>query len=220
MDALMRRRMMMLAGSGPTPPPVVTPVYYNYLVFDGTAYIESNYVFPSGGSMRCLFGHETSKAMQRIFFCEGGGGYIAFAIGGGSNSTRRQMVPYYDSTSYLASNRYLNWSYSTYGLFMTQNRFGWGNTAYAYSKGSTHPTGGICFGGGGSAPFTGAMQTFYVYGSDTASLTTYAAFENYTPVATFRPCTYNGVAGLWYVEGNTFYGNTAGSGMLTAADTI
>lgn len=216
MDALLKRRMMMMAGSGPTPPtPVIEPVFYDYLVFDGTAYIQSSYVLPSGSSFRCIVGNETLKGAQRIFVSEGGGGYIGLSIGGGSNSTRRQVLPYYDSTSYLASNRYVNWSYTSLGLFLTQNRFGWGNATYTITKGSSHPIGGIVFGGGGSQPFTGRMQTFYVYGSETASVTTYAGFDSYTPIATFRPCTYNGEAGLWYVEGNMFLGSTAGSGALS-----
>ena len=55
----------------------------------------------------------------------------------------------------------------------------------------------------------------FVYGSDAQNVATYAGFDNYTPVATFRPCTYNGVAGMWHVEGNAFYGNTAEAGTLT-----
>ena len=197
----------------------VTPVFYNYLKFDGTAYIETTYVLPSGCSVRCSLGNETLKATQATFSATGGGGTIQLFYGGSTNSTRRQMLPYYDSSSYLASNRYLNFSYASYNYFMTSKRQGWGSTSYTFTKGSTHPTGGLRFGYGGT-PYTGTMMTFYVYGSDTQNLTSYDAFDNYTPVATFRPCTYNGVAGMWYVEGNTFFGNTAGSGTLTATNSV
>ena len=194
----------------------IQPVFYHALVFDGTAYIATSYVLPSGCSVHCSFGYETEKKAQSIFLAGGGGGYLGVSIGGGSNSTRRQMIPYYDSSSYLATNRYLNWSNKSYELFMTQKRFGWGNTAYTYTKGSAHPTGGLLVGttGGSTPPFTGKMATLRVYGSDTANVTTAAGFDSYTPVATFRPCTYNGEAGLWYVEGSTFFGNTAGAGTL------
>ena len=133
MDALMRRRMMMLAGGspgpGPEPPTPVTPVFYDYIYFDGTAYIDTTVTIPANGSLRVSLGMETSKTAQQVFIAEGtNGGYIGMFIGGGSNTTRRQVVPLYDSTSYLASNRYLNWTYTTYGFFMTPSRSGWGNS--------------------------------------------------------------------------------------------
>lgn len=129
------------------------------------------------------------------------------------------MMPYYDSSSALASNRYLNFSTATYTFFMTSKRFGWGNTAYTITKGALHPDGGIAF-GKGSQPYTGMLQPVRIYGSETENLTNFNDFANYTPVATFWPCTYNGVAGLWHVEASTFYGNTASSGTLTATDTL
>lgn len=217
MDILLRRRLMMSTDT-PTPPPVVTPVYYTNLIFDGTAVIQTTYILPADCSIRVVVGGETSKVAQGVFIAEGGGGRIQMQYGGGTNSTRRQFLPYYDSSSYLSSNKYLNFSYNSYGLFMTKNKFGYGTTSYTYTKGSLHPTNGISFGGGGATPFTGFLRTVEIYGSETASLSSYDAFGNYTPIATFRPCTYNGVAGMWYVEGNTFFGNTAGSGTLTVSD--
>lgn len=204
------------SGGGPTPP--IEPVFYTNLIFDGTAIVQTDYVLPSGCSLRATIGGETLKAAQGVFITEGGGGKIQIQYGGATSSTRRQFLPFYDSSSYLSSNRYLNFSYSSYALWMTQKRFGWGNDNYTYTKGALHPTGGICFGGGGATPFTGFIRTFQIFGSDTQNATSYNAFNNYTPVATFRPCTYNGEAGMWYVEGNKFFGNTAGSGQLTASN--
>ena len=209
-------------GPGPEPPTPVTPVFYDYIYFDGTAYIDTTVTIPANGSLRVSLGMETSKTAQQVFIAEGtNGGYIGMFIGGGSNTTRRQVVPLYDSTSYLASNRYLNWTYTTYGFFMTPSRFGWGNSPYTYTKGSLHPDGGICLGRStntGVTRYTGRMTQLQIYGSDASGVTSYAALDNYTPVATLRPCTYDGVPGLWYVEGSTFFGNSAGAGTLTVSD--
>ena len=201
------------SGSGPTP--IITPVLYDYLVFDGYAYLETDYILPAGCSIRFGAGNETKKVMQPVFSATGtNGGLIMLAYGGGTNTTRRQMVPYYDSSSGLANNRYLNFSTAAYAFFMTSKRFGWGNTAYTITKGSLHPDGGIAF-GKGSQPYTGTIQPVRIYGSETQNLTNFNAFSSYTPIATFWPCTYNGEAGLWYVEENRFFGNTAGVGQLS-----
>lgn len=214
MNTMLRRRAMFASG-GVTP----TPVFYDYLHFDGTAYIDTDYTLPSGCSIRCYFGNEATKASQSVFTTEGGGGYLSFCLGGNTTSTKRQLVPYYDSSSALATTRTLDFSFAEYALFMTQNRFGYGTTNYAYTKGNLHPSGGISFGRVGSlAKFSGTMRTFYVYGSETSAVGTYAGFDNYTPVATFRPCTYYGEAGLWLVESGQFYGNTAVGGTLTVSN--
>lgn len=193
----------------------LVPVFYDRLVFDGTALIQTTYVLPNLCSISVPLGNESSKVSQRVFRAEGTNGIVQLGYGGSTNSTRRQMVPLYYSTSGLASNRYLNWTTATYNYFATPKRFGWGSTAYTYTKGSTAPTGGLLLGGGGNQPYTGRMGTFCVYGSDAQNATTYSALTAFTPVATFRPCTYNGVPGMWHVETSTFYGNTAGSGTLS-----
>ena len=213
-------------GSGPTPPPVVTPVFYNCLYFDGTAYIETDYVLPANCSIRVTLGNETLKGTQQVFEAQGSnGGYIGLFYGGLSTTTRRQTVPMYDSSSYIKDNRYLNFSYSTFDFFMTPYRFGWGTSSVTYNKGNLHPDGPLIFGSAlwptiaSISKFTGMMAQIEIFGSEADGATTFAAFDSYTPVATFRPCTYNGEAGLWYVEGNKFFGNSAGSGTLTASNT-
>ena len=219
MDALLRRRAMMAAGGGsPTPPgPVIEPVFYDFLVFDGTAYILTNYVLPSDSSIKLLVGWETTKARQGIIqaYGESNGGSILAMLGNNTSSSRRQMVCYYDSTSYLLASKYLNFTTTSYELFLTPNKFGWDNTSYSISKGSVHPTDGLRIGQDGTQCFTGKMGTIYIYDSSAQNCSTASGFNSFTPVATFRPCTYNGAAGMWYVEGSTFFGNSAGSGTLS-----
>lgn len=208
-----------MAGAEPSP-----LIFYARLIFDGTAYIETTYALPSNCSIRVSIGSETSKTAQQVFGAIGtNGGAIGLIYGGGTNTTKRQPVPYYDSSSYIVSNKYLNWSYTGFGYFMTPSCFGWGDSASSYTKGSLHPDGGIQFGvfntQSSTKKFTGKMGQIHIYGSDASGVTTFNGFDNYSPVATFRPCTYNGVPGLWYVEGSTFFGNSAGLGTLAVSNT-
>lgn len=202
--------------SGPAP---VAPVFYDYLYFDGTAYVDTDYVLPSMFSLRAPLGHETVKASQVVFYATGGDGGFRITYTSSTTTTNRRMGIYYDSTSINSSNRTLAWSYNEFNFFVTPLRFGWGSTAYTYTRGSSHPTGGLSFGYSSNQPYTGRMGLVKIYGSDAQNATTASDLNsNYTPVATFCPCTYNGAAGFWYVEGNKFYGNTAGSGTLIASN--
>lgn len=203
------------SGSGPSPSP--SPVFYDLLVFDGTAYILTDYVLPSDSSIKLLVGWETTKARQGIFqaYDANNGGSILAMLGNNTSSSRRQMVCYYDSTSYLLATQYLNFITTSYNLFLTPNKFGWDNYSYSISKGSAHPTDGLRIGKDATRCFTGKMGTIYIYDSSAQNCSTASGFNSFTPIATFRPCTYNGAAGMWYVEGNTFFGNSAGSGTLS-----
>jgi hypothetical protein len=211
--------MMSGGGTPPTPPPTGL-VYYDYIYFDGTAYIQTDYVLPTECSFKCQFGYETLKAGQRIFRATGGGGTTSFSLGSATSSSTRKLVIYYDSSSSLASTQGLGFSYNTYNFFLTPLKYGVGNNSFSITKGSNHPTGGLAFGndGSGGTTYTGRMGVFRVYGSDAKNVSSASGFDSYTPVATFRPCTYNGEPGFWYVEGDEFFGNSAGSGTLTVSN--
>lgn len=219
MDALLRRRAMMAAGGGsPTPPgPVIEPVFYNYLVWDGVAKIETDYVLPASCSIRVGLLGETNKAAQRVFRAYDSNGQLQMIYGSATTSTTRTVNVYYDSTS--VSKSFTRAFSNALYFWVTPNKCGYGNTAETYTKGSAHPTGPLELGGWSSGnPFSGKMGIFRVYGSDAQNASSFDELGNYTSVATFRPCTYNGEAGMWYVEGNKFFGNTAGAGTLTASD--
>lgn len=219
MDALLRRRAMIASGGGsPTPPgPVIEPVFYNNLVWDGVAKIETDYILPALCSIRVELKDETNKAAQRVFRAVGGNGQMQLIYGSATTSTTRTVNVYYDSTS--VSKSFTRAFSSILYFWMTPNKCGYGNTANTYTKGSAHPTGPLEIGGWSSGnPFSGKMGVFRVFGSDAQNASSFNDFDNYTSVATFRPCTYNGEAGLWYVEGNKFFGNTAGAGTLTVAN--
>lgn len=212
--SVLRRRLMM-ANQGE---PVL--VFYDTLVFDGTAYIETNYVLPENCTVSVLLGNETQQAAQGVFMAYDGTGYLGLHLGGSTSSSKgRQTLVYYDTTTYLVSNRYLAFSNTTYAYFCTPYRYGWGGASYTFTKGSSHPTTPLILGKNNAStaqPYTGTMGTFRVgTGATRSGTTSYAKAIALTTVATFRPCTYYGEAGFWRVETNTFYGNTAGSGTLS-----
>ena len=223
MDALLRRRAMIAAGGSPTPPP--TPpgvVFYDYLYFDGTAYIDTDLVPPENASFRCNFGKETTKGAQRYFGAAAANSSATNTfLNNNTNSTNRNFTVYYQSSSSVTTSKTLAFSYSTFSFFLTPSRVGIGANTYTFTGGANAHSGGLVFGSNSSHsgnPYTGRMTRFRVYGSDASGCTSYSDFDNYTPVYTFLPCTYNGEAGFWCEETSTFYGNTAGSGTLTASD--
>lgn len=203
----------------------VQPVFYDNLIFSGGAYIDTGLLIPVNGSIYTTFGGETSKSQQRLYMTmpDNSGYYIGALLTSSTTSTYRYFGAYYDSSSNIGgNNRRLNWSYNSYIFFQTPKRFGLAANSWTYTKGSTHPTGTLLLGENlGSqtrVPYTGFMRNFLIYGSDAQNCTSYDQFANYTPGYTLRPCTYNGEAGMWIVETNTFKGNSAATGSLSVSN--
>lgn len=216
MDALLRRRQMMLEGGEPPEPAV--PEFYDRLVFDGTAYIDTDIIPEALSSFRVRVGNETLKAAQRIFMMAAGNNSLGVMLNSNTTSTTRSLAAYYALSSAVATNKTISFSTAEYNLFLTPNRFGWGSSTVAASGGTTAPTSAIVIGLNSShsgQPFTGEMGTFEVYGSDAKDVTSFSGFSSYTPVATLRPCRYRGAAGLWCMETSKFYPNSAGAGSLS-----
>ena len=220
MDALLRRRQMMLAGGGsPTPPTPTWLVFYDRLIFDGTAYIETDIIPDSNDSYRVTLGNETQKKAQRYFLlATENSGFTGVFLGSSTNSTKRYFSVYYGSTSTKATPT-MNFSTTETTVWLTPHKFGYGSTATStFTKGSNAPSGPLVIGqspSGVGQPFTGRMGWFRVYGSDAENCAKSTDFDSYTPKYFLRPCTYNGEAGLWCEETRKFYGNSAGSGTLT-----
>lgn len=215
MDALLRRREMMGAGGG-----TAGVVFYDKLIFDGTAYIETDITPPSDFSVRVPLGNESTKAAQRVFGVPGtNSSTFALYYGNSTTSTNRYFAVYYGASSSVSSNHYLAFSTKTFTFFLTPKRFGIGSTAWNITKGSETPSGALIIGYNSAksgTPYTGEMKTFFIYDSDAQDATSASELlNNYTPEYTLRPCTYNGEAGLWCVETSKFYGNSAVSGTLT-----
>lgn len=197
--------------------PIALPDFYDKLIFDGTAEIQTDYVLPANCSIRLTLGGETAKLRQGILTSWSNGAGILLMLGNNTNSSTRQIVTYYDSASYV-SGQNLAFSYSSYNFFMTPSGMGWGTTFYTYNKGNTHPTSGLLIGHDDTRNYTGYIETINIYDSSASGCRTFDAFESYTPIATFRPCVYNNEAGFWHVQAHKFYGNTASSGTLTVGN--
>ena len=212
-------------GGGPTPPPAGL-VYYDRLVFDGTAYIETDIVPPENASIRIPLGNETTKGAQRLFMW-GGTNSAAFGamLNSETTSSIRMWSAYYGQSAYVSkstSSSRLNFSTARYTFFLTPSRWGWGSTAVSFTKGGETPSSALILGsnlGKSGTPYTGTMGIVRIYGSDAQNATSASDLvDNYTPVYTLYPCTYNNVAGMWCVETSTFYGNTAQSGTLSVSN--
>ena len=202
----------------------IAPVFFDYLVGDGTAYVDTGLVLPENASMGGNFGHETRKAGgQNIFGAfDVGGGETGIVFGGSTSNSNRQFVAYYDKGSYVGI-KTLSFAYNNYNAILTPKRFGYGGETVTFTKGTLRPTATLKIFGGYPTytSFSGALYgSFMVFGADAQNAANYNALIAFTPIATFRPCTYNGVAGLWYVEENRFCGNSAGSGAFIATNSL
>ena len=207
-------------GGTPTPPTPTGLVFYDWLVFDGTAYIDTDIIPDANASYRSTFGGETLKATQRLFQVPAANSTLIGVIyGTQTTTTNRVFSVYYGASNAVSTGKSLAFSYDTYGFFLTPKRFGWPNNVYTITKGENAPTGPLVIGYNAAhqgQAYTGKVNIFRVYGSDAQNATSPTdLMDNYTPAYTLRPCTYNSEAGLWCVETDTFYGNTAGAGTLT-----
>lgn len=211
------------SGGSPTPPgpePSVEPVFYDRLVFDGTAYIETDIIPDANASYKVSVGDETLHAAQRLFITPATNTTnIGIFLGSSTTSTRRVFSVYYGASSAVSTSEGFNFATAErYNLWLTPNHFGWGDQSHSITRGENTPSDGLILGSNTShtgQPFTGTMGVFYIYGSDAQNATSSSDFSSFTPVYTLRPCTYNGEAGMWCEETSTFYGNSAGAGTLS-----
>lgn len=218
MSTFRRRLMSILSGKEPL------PEFYNYLVGDGVAYVDTGIRIPENGSMAGVFGYETRRAgAQNIFGAfDVGAGETGLTFGGGTDNNYRQIVAFYDKTANVGYNT-LNFNYKTFASFLTPKRFGYGDSSKTFTKGNLRPTATLKIFGGYPTytSYSGLLSgDFMVFGADAQNAATWEQIMAFTPVATFRPCIYNGEAGLWYVEEKRFCGNAAGSGSFIAKNTI
>lgn len=211
MDLLERRRTMLMQGP--------KPIFYNYLLFDGTAYIDTDIIPNTDFSFESAVGYETLSAAQRLYGVPCTEGYTQVFQSSSTTSATRYFSIYYGSESALKTRNVARY-YPAISYFNTPNRIGWGDSAETFTKGNGVPNGPIVIGSTAThsgQPYTGGFSTIHLYGSDAQNATTRANLITYTPTVTLRPCIYEGESGLWNVEQNKFYGNSAGSGTLIAA---
>ena len=218
MDALLRRRVMIAAGGGsPVPPTPTGVVFYDKLVFDGTAHIQTDIFIPEDGVIRVTCGGETVKAAQGLFRQLGSGGSSVIAVwyGSATTTTTRKIACRYRTTT-SSTTHDLAFGSTRLSLFLTPYYLGWGTAKYSITKGTETPALGLDIGTADANAFSGFMEAYRVYGDDAKNATSASELiNNYTPVYTLQPCTYNGEPGLWCIETSTFYGNTAGAGQLS-----
>ena len=199
----------------------IQPVFYDYLLFDGTAYIDTDIIPDENSSLSCAIGVESLLEAQIVFGFSGSGGTkFGIFLGSDTTSTNRSIVAYYGSSSSLGANT-LSFGTLGYNLLMTPKLYGWGDATYTYTKGSGAPSSVITLGlddeHNGQA-YSGVMGMFRIFGSDAQNATGYSDLATYTPTHTLRPCKCGANDGFWNVEEGKFYGNSASAGTLIAAN--
>ena len=150
----------------------MSPVFYDYLVFDGTAYIQTDIIPSSLASYLGNFGNETltgAGAGQRMFIVPATSNQTGFIISpSSSTNTYRQFSVYYGSTA-TSGNKRLNWTTKQYDVFLTPSRCGYANSVVSITKGNGTPNAGLCLGQNPKSTgqaYTGKMGIFKVYGDD------------------------------------------------------
>ena len=214
MNGLIERRTRMQA--------IGKSVFYDRLVFDGTAWIQTDLFIPSNGSIDIdACGYETQKVAQNVFklsLSVDDNMVTAIWVNTNTNSSTRQVSWRYTSTSTQRRASY-TWSGTPQiNFWMTPKRAAAGNSIGSITAGSNTPSIAMMIGGPATSTitcFTGRTGIWRIFDSDAQNATSRTGLLAFTPVYTLRPCTYNGEAGLWCVETNKFYGNSAGSGQLT-----
>lgn len=83
------------------------PIFYDKLVFDGVAWIDTGYVLPENCSIAGNIGEEIQKKEQQIWGASEAGKTTYIVFGGATTNIQRQVVPAYQSASYLISDQYL-----------------------------------------------------------------------------------------------------------------
>lgn len=218
MDALIRRRMMM-AGSEPLPP--ATPVYYDRIQFDGTAYIETDLYLPTDGSISAGgFGYEGQHILQNVIRLGDSDGALRTGIYI-SSSGSRGVAWRYSSDTNLREYGFSWLTVQVLNYWLTPYKAGAGNNVGNITPGNLPPVRPLSI--GGTSPeltnisnFTGCGGIIMIFDDTAKNAATRSELLEFTPLYTLTPCTYRGQAGYWCEETSRFYGNSAGAGQLTA----
>ena len=212
-----RRRLMMAAAQGGLP--IIEPVLYDYLVFDGSSYIDTYLTMGSSNSYAFICGNETLKAAQRIFMFSTADSKNTGVIFTSSTSSSNRSIGFYYGSGNLSSIILSFSSITEYKVMLTPNRLQANTNIQTHTKNTKTSTTALTIGSTSAHsgnPYSGRMKTFYIYDSTAQNATSYDDLvANYTPIYTLQPCTYNGEAGLWCSELNKFYGNTSPTGTLS-----
>lgn len=225
MNILLNRRSLIIAGSSiepPVPPAPEGVVFYDVITFDGTAYIQTDLLLPENGSVRTYLSNMTKKQCG-IFQALDNSNNMPFGLEvSASDANNHGFNIRYYKTSNDTTGAFAWGNYTSGQVYMTPSRCQVPGKLKTFTKGSVMPTKGIRLAyprsNAANRIYQGGMTTFQVYGSDAQSVTSWAAFEGFTPVYTLRPCTYYDEPGMWCVETSTFYGNSASGGTLTVSN--
>lgn len=191
----------------------------SYISGDGTAWINTDYMLPENaviyvstmwggyGSNKAIVGTDATWIRQ---ISSAGSERFGWKYNGGSE-VQKNAGNFYNPSAEL-------------GLYITPSRGGGRSSSLvSITKGSSSSTTPLCimesYPGSGMKHWNFPIGTVYVYDSSAAGVTTGNQLAQYTPIASFIPCTYGFKAGMYYVEEDRFCGNSNTSGVIRAYDT-
>lgn len=186
--------------------------FYDYLQNDGIAYIDTNYCLTSD-NVRCLWCAEDYGTTGSSLF---GSEYqsenpkFSFVLHG-SNTNRRLFIGNSRSLNvgYTSSTATDNWELNIDNgtAKLIKNNSIVGNVSYS---GQLKKTVSI-------AIFGNKNLDTYIQ-KVAVKLYYWKLYDNDVLVRDYKPCTYNGEAGLWDSVENKFYGNANSTGTLTVGN--
>ena len=205
---------------------VAAPVFFDKINLQGGAYIETDIMLPENFSMMLVCDNANTGSTQGygIIGCSGAtsGKFELNRNSWGSNSSKNYY--YYGTDNYTGSMQLNTTDYPRWTPWMTPNKYGNGGATKTYTKGAGTPNGVLVVGKTSHA--NKYQGSFYAYlnGGCIKILGDYAqnaGYEDLVSMAalyTLKPCVYNNEHGLWCLENNKFYGNTASVGTITCSN--
>ena len=210
MDFLLERRRMMIEQGE------AVPVFYDFVRPSGAgAEVDTGVLLPSLCSIEVQAYATANFGRRGIVGANDGDGGITHITLQTSGGARNWQCVYDGGSAGSRNGGSLN---ARIYCCLTPYRFFGSMSSTNLTKGSVAPTTTLRIFKFGSFTETAAslaVGPVYIYGEDAKNATSRTALEEFTPVASFLPCTFKGNAGFWYVEEDRFIGNI-GTGTLSA----
>lgn len=207
---------------------VAAPVFFNKINLQGGAYIETDIMLPENFSMIlvCDNANTGSTKGYGIIGCSGStSGKFELNMNSWGNNYSKNYY-YYGTDNYTGSLQLNTTDYPSWTPWMTPNKYGNGGATKTYTKGAGTPNGVLVV---GKTSHANKYQGFFYASSnlnggcikilgDYAQNAGYEDLLSMAALYTLKPCVYNNEHGLWCLENNTFYGNTASVGTITCSN--
>ena len=208
---------------------VAAPVFFSKINLQGGAYIETDIMLPENFSMILVCDNANTGSTQGygIIGCSGAtsGRFELNRNSLGNNFSKNYY--YYGTDNYTGSLQLNTTDYPSWTPWMTPNKYGNGGATKTYTKGAGTPNGVLVV---GKTSHANKYQGFFyassslnggcikILGDYAQNAAGYEDLVSMAALYTLKPCVYNNEHGLWCLENNKFYGNTASVGTITCSN--